>query len=44
MCDPVINDIIVRRDHTHITATFAEALSNAVEAKLRADGILSGNG
>ena len=44
VCDPVINDIIVRRDHTHITATFAEALSNAVEAKLRADGILSGNG
>jgi peptidoglycan/LPS O-acetylase OafA/YrhL len=44
VCDPVINDIIVRRDHTHITGTFAEALSTAVEAKLRADGILADSG
>jgi peptidoglycan/LPS O-acetylase OafA/YrhL len=38
-CDPVINKIIVRRDHTHITSTYAEALSNALETKLRAEGI-----
>jgi hypothetical protein len=25
ICDPVVNDIIVRRDHTHLTATYARA-------------------
>jgi hypothetical protein len=43
-CDPVINDIITRRDHTHITATYAEALANALEKQLRAEGIVTRSG
>ncbi len=43
-CDPVVNDIIVRRDHTHITGTYAGALADAFEERLRSEGILSGRG
>jgi hypothetical protein len=43
-CDPVVNDIIVRRDHTHITATYAAALASALDDRLRAEGILTGSG
>jgi len=39
-CDPVVNDIIVRRDHTHITGTYSDALAGAVEAQLQGDGVL----
>jgi hypothetical protein len=39
-CDPVVNDIIVRRDHTHITGTYSDALAGAVQEKLRAAGVL----
>jgi peptidoglycan/LPS O-acetylase OafA/YrhL len=41
VCDPVVNDIIVRRDHTHITGTYSDALAGDVDARLRAAGILS---
>jgi peptidoglycan/LPS O-acetylase OafA/YrhL len=44
ICDPVVNDIITRRDHTHLTGTYAEALANALEARLRAEGILPPSG
>jgi peptidoglycan/LPS O-acetylase OafA/YrhL len=40
ICDPVVNHIIVRRDHTHITATYAAALTGPIEARLEARGIL----
>jgi peptidoglycan/LPS O-acetylase OafA/YrhL len=43
-CDPVVNDIITRRDHTHITGTYAEALATALEAQLRAEGIVTPSG
>ena len=39
-CDPVVNDIIVRRDHTHITGTYADALAGNVDAQLHAAGVL----
>ena len=40
VCDPVVNNIIVRRDHTHITATYAAALARPIDDRLRARGIL----
>jgi peptidoglycan/LPS O-acetylase OafA/YrhL len=40
VCDPVVNDIIVRRDHTHLTATYVLALSNALQSILHDQGIL----
>ena len=40
ICDPVINDIIVRRDRTHITGTYANALAGAVDSQLHAASIL----
>jgi len=39
-CDPVVNDIIVRRDHTHITGTYAGGLAGNLDALLRAAGVL----
>jgi peptidoglycan/LPS O-acetylase OafA/YrhL len=43
-CDPVVNNIITRRDQTHITGTYAEALATALEAQLRGEGIASPSG
>jgi peptidoglycan/LPS O-acetylase OafA/YrhL len=40
VCDPVVNGIIVRRDHTHLTGTFARALTTSLEAVLRRRNIL----
>jgi hypothetical protein len=40
VCDPVVNNIIVRRDHTHITATYAAALAGPIDARFHARGIL----
>jgi peptidoglycan/LPS O-acetylase OafA/YrhL len=33
-CDPVINDVIVKRDRNHLTATFARTLASQVSAEL----------
>ena len=41
-CDPVVNDIIVRRDHTHLTGTYAGALADDLDRILHARGILPG--
>ncbi len=40
VCDPVVNHVIVRRDHTHLTATYAGALAGPIEDRLHARGIL----
>jgi peptidoglycan/LPS O-acetylase OafA/YrhL len=40
VCDPVINDIIVHRDHTHISGTFAGAVAGALQERLRTAGVL----
>ena len=40
VCDPVVNGIIVRRDHTHLTATYARALSDSLAALLHQEGAL----
>ncbi|MDT5048736.1 MAG: hypothetical protein QOG75_4629, partial [Mycobacterium sp.] len=40
VCDPVVNDIIVRRDYIHLTATYARALAPSVSALMHAKGIL----
>ena len=40
VCVPVVNGIIVRRDHTHLTATYVLALTDSLEALLRHDHIL----
>ncbi|MEQ1787071.1 MAG: acyltransferase family protein [Acidimicrobiales bacterium] len=38
-CDPVVDDLIVKRDTNHITGTYAAHLSAAVEARFEAEGI-----
>lgn len=40
VCDPVVNGIIVRRDHTHLTGTYARALTTSLETILRERNIL----
>jgi hypothetical protein len=40
VCDPVVNNIIVRRDHTHITATYAAVLAVPIDTRLHTRGIL----
>jgi hypothetical protein len=40
VCDPVINDIIVRRDRLHITATYSSALGPSIDSILHSKGIL----
>jgi peptidoglycan/LPS O-acetylase OafA/YrhL len=40
VCDPIVNNIIVRRDATHITATYARSLSDRIDALLHRQGIL----
>ena len=40
MCDPVVNGVIVKRDHNHITGTYAAAISDDVDAMLRQVGVL----
>jgi peptidoglycan/LPS O-acetylase OafA/YrhL len=42
ICDPVVNNIIVRRDHTHLTATYAAALAPLIAARLQARGVFPG--
>ncbi|HTD50591.1 MAG TPA: SGNH hydrolase domain-containing protein, partial [Acidimicrobiia bacterium] len=44
ICDPVVNHIIVRRDHTHLTATYAAALAGPIDTRLHARGILPTKG
>jgi hypothetical protein len=39
-CDPVVRNIIVKRDRTHITATFARSVAGLVERKLVRAGIV----
>jgi hypothetical protein len=40
-CDPIIDNIIVKRDDTHITATFARSRSVQVDQLLHSRGILA---
>jgi hypothetical protein len=40
VCDPVVNGIIVRRDHTHLTGTYARALTTSLETLLRERHVL----
>jgi peptidoglycan/LPS O-acetylase OafA/YrhL len=40
ICDPVIDSMIVRRDRTHLTLTYAESLSTRFEDLLVAAGVL----
>ncbi|MGZ4737476.1 MAG: acyltransferase family protein, partial [Acidimicrobiia bacterium] len=42
VCDPVVDDVLTRRDHTHITGTYSLALSNSLEALLQRERILGG--
>jgi peptidoglycan/LPS O-acetylase OafA/YrhL len=39
ICDPVIGRIIVKRDPTHLTATFARSLVDPMDALLRRSGV-----
>jgi hypothetical protein len=39
-CDPVVRNIILKRDRTHITATFARSVAGLVEQKLVRAGIV----
>jgi hypothetical protein len=41
ICDPIVNDVIVRRDaNSHLTATFARSVSRAIQKLLQTNGIL----
>ena len=40
VCDPVVNNIIVRRDNTHLTGTYALSLATSIAALFRKAGIL----
>jgi hypothetical protein len=40
ICDPVVNDIIVRRDGTHLTATYVSSLSTSIETLLYRQGLV----
>jgi hypothetical protein len=42
-CDPVVNGIITKRDSDHITATYAAAIADQVDARLKAAGLLPRN-
>jgi peptidoglycan/LPS O-acetylase OafA/YrhL len=39
-CDPIVNNMIVKRDSDHITGKFAAALGEAVSTLLHDDGVL----
>jgi hypothetical protein len=41
ICDPIVNDIIVRRDHSHLTATYARAQTAALLTILLNEHILT---
>ena len=40
ICDPVVDGMIVRRDHTHLTVTYAASLSERFEDLLVAAGVV----
>jgi peptidoglycan/LPS O-acetylase OafA/YrhL len=42
ICDPVINGVIVRKDHEHITTAFAVSLAPALTTLLQGDGLIPG--
>jgi hypothetical protein len=42
ICDPILHDIIVKRDGSHLTATYSTYLSAAIDADLRRRGALAG--
>ncbi len=44
ICDPVVNNIIVRRDHTHLTATYARAQTDPLLTILLNEHILGDGG
>ena len=39
-CDPIVNNMIVKRDSDHITGKFAAAMAEAVSTLLHDDGVL----
>ena len=41
VCDPVVRGLIVHRDHTHITRTYARSLALTVEHMLQSAGVLA---
>jgi hypothetical protein len=42
ICDPVVDDEIVMRDHNHITATYARGLADELAAYMQDNRILTG--
>jgi peptidoglycan/LPS O-acetylase OafA/YrhL len=40
VCDPVIDDIVVKRDRNHITGTYSEHIGDGLAEKLRDAGVL----
>ncbi len=40
ICDPVVGDLVVKRDDNHLTVTFARSLLDPVDAYLVAQGVL----
>jgi peptidoglycan/LPS O-acetylase OafA/YrhL len=42
ICDPLENGVVVRRDNSHITAQYAEAISGRLQTLLEQQGILGG--
>ena len=44
VCDAILHDIIVKRDGSHLTATYSAYLSTAIDADLHRRGVLAGKG
>jgi hypothetical protein len=44
VCDAILHDIIVKRDGSHLTATYSAYLSTAIDADLHRGGVLAGKG
>ena len=40
ICDPVVDDLVVKRDHNHLTVTFARSLLDPVDDYLIARGVV----
>ena len=42
-CDPVVGNIIVRKDNSHLTATYARSVAGGLEEAMRRAGVMSAN-
>jgi len=44
ICDPIVDDHVVRNDATHLTVAFSESIGPEIDKNFKENGILSGTG